>query len=86
LNDSIAASNPIQLLLKKSKAFLNDPVVKLSNLTSGTMKYSVCSMTDSSLAIVNVSPSGIMVFCNKGMCQAASKHKRLDAQKGEGTL
>jgi hypothetical protein len=77
LNDSIAASSPIQLLLKKSKAFLNDPVVKLSHLTSGTMKYSVHSLTDSSsLAIVNVSSSGIMAFCNKGMCQAASKHKR----------
>jgi hypothetical protein len=33
-------------------------------------------MDSSSCAVVNVSATGIMVFCTKGSCQASSKKKR----------
>lgn len=54
---------------------LNDPVVLL-NAACATKKYSVRSQTEDDCAVVTVSASGIMAACNKGICQAAQRHKR----------
>lgn len=73
---NFVASSLLGQKLLDAKRSMNLPVVKLTSSTEGTQKYSVRPRTDDSCAIINVSSSGLMVFCTRGVCQASSKHKR----------
>lgn len=73
---TFVASSSLHQKLLDAKRSMNLPVVKLTSSTEGTQKYSVRPRTDDSCAIINVSSSGLMVFCTRGVCQASSKHKR----------
>ncbi|XP_064627662.1 uncharacterized protein LOC135487619 isoform X2 [Lineus longissimus] len=73
-DSSSTVSSAIQARINECKKHLNDPVVRLSAPIFGTTKYSVRSHY--SCSIINVSSTGIMVFCTNGACQASSKHKR----------
>lgn len=76
VEDNLAAISSLHQRLYDSKRHMNDPVVKLTSCAEGTQKYSVRPRTGDSCSIINVSSSGLMVFCTRGVCQASSKHKR----------
>ena len=76
LSGKVVAESQLGKRLRDSTQLMNDPIVKLTGNLSGTQKYSVRPSTTDNCAIINVSSSGIMVFCTQGTCQARQKHKR----------
>ena len=76
LSGKVVAESQLGKRLQDSTQLMNDPIVKLTGSLSGTQKYSVRPSTTDNCAIINISSSGIMVFCTRGTCQARQKHKR----------
>lgn len=76
LADRLSLSSHLGEKLKRCAQEMNNPIVRLSRAGDKTQKFAVRSRAEDYAAIINISSSGIMMFCTRGTCQAAGKHKR----------
>jgi hypothetical protein len=76
LSDRLSVTSHLGLRLKHCRRDMNNPVVRLSATKDKTQKYSVLPRSNDSCSIINISSSGLMAYCTRGVCQASGKHKK----------